>query len=225
MPRGCLPLFLFITFIIFLPLFFAEAMLTALNKLGLTTSQSLITGTGIFLGGVINIPVRKFRVRKSQRSYQSLFGLHKFRYPTGQSPEHIVLAINLGGGLIPAFLAFYQFYRFGYLDPNFEIITAMLAALLINVAVCYKLAKPVENVGIALNPFIPAVVATISAIILVPEQAPAAAFTAGIGGPLIGADLMHLGDIKKISTGMASIGGAGTFDGIVIAGIIATLLA
>jgi len=225
MPRGCLPLFLFTIFLIFLPLFFAEAILAALHKLGLTPIQSLITGTAIFLGGLINIPVRKFEARESYNNYQTLYGLNTFKYPLHHNAKQMVLAVNVGGGLIPSFLAFYQFYRFGYLHPDFELITAMLAALMINTAICYKLAKPIKNVGIAMNPFIPAVAATGTAIVLAPEQAPVIAFTAGVGGPLIGADLLHLNDIKKISTGMASIGGAGTFDGIVMAGIIATLLA
>jgi len=44
-------------------------------------------------------------------------------------------------------------------------------------------------------------------------------------GPLIGADLLHLDDIEAIGAGVASIGGAGTFDGIVLSGLAATVLA
>ncbi|MDH4154237.1 MAG: DUF1614 domain-containing protein, partial [Nitrospira sp.] len=47
----------------------------------------------------------------------------------------------------------------------------------------------------------------------------------GVLGPLIGADLLHLRDIEKIATGIASIGGAGRFDGIVLSGIVAAYLA
>ena len=43
-------------------------------------------------------------------------------------------------------------------------------------------------------------------------------------GPLIGADLLRLKQIIALSSGNASIGGAGTFDGIVISGFIALLL-
>jgi uncharacterized membrane protein len=43
-------------------------------------------------------------------------------------------------------------------------------------------------------------------------------------GPLIGADLLPLNDIAEIGTGMASIGGAGTFDGVVLSGLLATVL-
>jgi uncharacterized membrane protein len=57
------------------------------------------------------------------------------------------------------------------------------------------------------------------------EIAPLIAFSSGVLGTLIGADLLHLNDIRKITTGVASIGGAGTFDGIVLSGFIATLLA
>ncbi len=42
---------------------------------------------------------------------------------------------------------------------------------------------------------------------------------------LIGADLLHLRDIEKLATGIASIGGAGPFDGIVLSGIVAPYLA
>jgi len=68
-------------------------------------------------------------------------------------------------------------------------------------------------------------VAALSALFLVPGQAPPIAFVAGVLGPLIGADLLHLRDIEKIATGIASIGGAGTFDGIVLSGIVAAYLA
>jgi uncharacterized membrane protein len=54
---------------------------------------------------------------------------------------------------------------------------------------------------------------------------PAVAFVAGVLGPLIGADLLHLRDIETLETGIASIGGAGTFDGIILSGIVVAYLA
>jgi uncharacterized membrane protein len=44
-------------------------------------------------------------------------------------------------------------------------------------------------------------------------------------GPLIGADLLHIRDVEALETGIDSIGGAGTFDGIVLSGIVAAYLA
>lgn len=57
-----------------------------------------------------------------------------------------------------------------------------------------------------------------------PDRAPVA-FVGGVLGPLIGANLLHLRDISRLSTGLLSMGGAGTFDGIVLSGILAALLA
>lgn len=51
------------------------------------------------------------------------------------------------------------------------------------------------------------------------------AFVIGVAGPLIGADLMHLKDIEARSAGTLSIGGAGTFDGIVLSGVVTAYLA
>lgn len=50
------------------------------------------------------------------------------------------------------------------------------------------------------------------------------AFVAGVAGPPVGTDRIRLEEMEGI-TGMTSIGGAGTFDGTVLSGIVATLLA
>jgi uncharacterized membrane protein len=104
-------------------------------------------------------------------------------------------------------------------------ISGLLLAIFINTMVCYWLAKPIEGIGIAMPGLLPALLAAVSALFLVPNQAPLVAFIAGVLGPLIGTDLFHLRDIEKITAGIASIGGAGTFDGIVIPGIVAAYLA
>ena len=51
------------------------------------------------------------------------------------------------------------------------------------------------------------------------------AYVSGTLGTLIGADLLNLHHIAELGAPMASIGGAGTFDGIFLTGIIAALLA
>ncbi|PSQ70076.1 MAG: hypothetical protein BRD31_04415 [Bacteroidetes bacterium QH_2_64_26] len=50
------------------------------------------------------------------------------------------------------------------------------------------------------------------------------AFSAGILGPLIGADLLHLDDIAGMGTSMAGVGGVRTFDGVVVSGLMVMLL-
>jgi uncharacterized membrane protein len=58
-----------------------------------------------------------------------------------------------------------------------------------------------------------------------PWQAPVIAYTSGTLGTLIGADLLNLDRIRDLGAPMVSIGGAGTFDGIFLAGVIAAFLA
>jgi uncharacterized membrane protein len=50
------------------------------------------------------------------------------------------------------------------------------------------------------------------------------AFAAAVIGPLVGAHALHLKDIASPIVGIASIGGAGTFNGIVLSGIVAAYL-
>jgi uncharacterized membrane protein len=47
----------------------------------------------------------------------------------------------------------------------------------------------------------------------------------GTLGTLIGADLLNFNKILKIGAPVISIGGAGTFDGIFLAGIMGVLIA
>ena len=42
---------------------------------------------------------------------------------------------------------------------------------------------------------------------------------------LIGADQLRLKDVRRLGASLAAIGGASTFDGIVMTGIVAALLA
>ena len=51
------------------------------------------------------------------------------------------------------------------------------------------------------------------------------AYTSGTLGTLIGADLLNSTGSRDLGAPMVSIGGAGTFDGIFLAGVIAAFLA
>jgi hypothetical protein len=57
------------------------------------------------------------------------------------------------------------------------------------------------------------------------EMAAPLAYIAGTLGVLLGADLFRLRDIQDLGVPFASIGGAGTFDGIFMSGIVAVLIA
>ena len=223
MPFGCLSLIVFLAVLLF-PLFLANALLSALNKLGLNPQTALLAGLGIFLGGMVNIPIARLdREQEIQYMQIRMFGLNRIIPVTPRQMRHTVIAINLGGGLIPLSIALYELYRLT--NMGITLLFPALGAIGINVIVCYVIARPVQGVGITMPSLVPGLIAAAAALLLTPEFAPPVAFAAGVLGPLVGADLMHLNDIKKIATGTASIGGAGTFDGIVISALVATLLA
>jgi uncharacterized membrane protein len=73
--------------------------------------------------------------------------------------------------------------------------------------------------------FVAPFTAALTALLIAPENSAPLAYICGTMGVLLGADLLRLNDIRKIGTPVASIGGAGTFDGIFLTGIVAVLLA
>lgn len=222
-PPGCLSL-VFLGVLLLLPFLLANAMLAALGKLGLGPTSSILAALGIFLGGAWNVPVARVEHERTiEYLPHRLLGLHRLFSQPVQQRTYTVIAINVGGCLVPTALAGYQAARLTMEAPS--VLPAAALALVINVGVCYFVARPVPDTGITMPPIVPAGTAALCGLVLAPEWAPPVAFMAGVLGPLIGADFLHLDDIAEIGTGMASIGGAGTFDGIVLSGLVATLLA
>jgi uncharacterized membrane protein len=131
----------------------------------------------------------------------------------------MVLAVNVGGAVIPALFSMYLFAHTAY---PFR----MLLALALVTWVVHKVARPVPGIGIATPMLVPPIVAALAALILTPaDGAPATAYVSGTLGTLIGADILNLSRIRGLKAPVASIGGAGTFDGIFLTGILAVLLA
>ena len=85
------------------------------------------------------------------------------------------------------------------------------------------MAHLVPGVGIAVPMMIPAVVALTIGLLLSWSHAPALAYIVGTLGTLIGADFTNLGKLTGLRAPVVSIGGAGTFDGIFLTGILAGL--
>ena len=81
------------------------------------------------------------------------------------------------------------------------------------------------GVGIAVPIFVPALITAVVSLLLSRYDAAPLAYISGSMGTLIGADLTNLDKVAGLGAPVASIGGAGTFDGIFITGILAVLLA
>ncbi len=214
----------FLILLILMPLLFGGLMAASLVKLNLSGGAALLLILAVIFGGAINVPVKRIEHYHPVRQHPlAIFGLDAMWPQLQQMRSETIIAVNVGGCIIPTALSLWEVVHLVALGPH--AVVAVAIASVINIIVCYALARPVAGVGIFLPGLLPAFVAAILALVLLPEDAAPAAFIAGVAGPLIGADLLHLKEIAASATGIASIGGAGTFDGIILSGIVAAYLA
>ena len=101
----------------------------------------------------------------------------------------------------------------------------MLLGIAIVAVIVHSLARVVPGVGIAVPMFIPPLAAAAVSLLLAFRGAPPVAYVAGSMGALIGADLWNLYRLGELGAPVVSIGGAGTFDGVFLTGLVAGLLA
>jgi uncharacterized membrane protein len=214
------------TFVLFflLPVLFADLMTASLAKLHMSRETATLLFIAILIGGFINLPVTRIESSEEVTAHPlALLGLDEFFPLLRRRRQVTVIAVNVGGCLIPLAIVLYELVAVAGRDGR--LVASIAIATLLNTIVCYYLARPVRGLGIAMPGFIPPLVAAGAALLLAPNDAPPVAFAAGVLGPLIGADLLHLRDIGRIApAGVASIGGAGSFDGIVLSGILAAYL-
>ena len=190
----------------------------AYTKIGVDRRYVFLLLLLSLVGSYINIPVAHLPGEQVVTDrVMTYFGM-RYVIPMVQEWPGTVIAINLGGAVLPMLLSL-------YLLVKHRLYGAGLLGVVIVTAVVHWLATPVPGVGIAVPTFIPPLVATGTAWVLQRRSAPPLAYIAGSLGTLIGADLLNLGQIQGLGAPVASIGGAGTFDGIFLTGILAVLLA
>ena len=189
----------------------------AFMQLGVSSRAAVLLLLGSLIGSYVNIPLVEIPNRGPTVSeVVELFGMRHY-VPMASSTATTIIAVNVGGAVIPIIMSIYLLAHYG-LWLKGAIATAVLAAL------CYYLASPVPGVGIAVPVFVPAIASAIVAFALDRDNVAPLAYIAGSLGTLIGADLMNLDKVASLGTPVASIGGAGTFDGIFLTSILAVLL-
>ncbi len=221
MPFSPLYFLLFILLLGFLLAFVQVGLLTvAFDKLGLSAHSAMLLLFSSLLGSAINLPlfsVKAERPPEMPEMPERLRGLlrHTMQEFTGRT----IIAVNVGGCLIPLFFSIYLLRHHPLpLDQVF------LAIVLVS-AVSYYFSRPIPGLGIGMPIFVAPLSAAVVALAINSEHSAPLAYISGTLGVLIGADLLRLGNIRQMGVPLASIGGAGTFDGIFLTGIIAVLLA
>jgi uncharacterized membrane protein len=208
----------FLVALVMLPLLMVGLIGEAFLRLGISPSLIFWLLILTLVGSLVNLPIYKFEnldlVGDQMVSY---FGM-RFRVPRPGRPQATILAVNVGGALIPLALSLYLIAKI-----DFGISLPIL--LVVVTVVVNRLARPVRGMGIGVPGLVPPLVAALGAYLLcTPELRAPCAYIASTMGILIGADLLNLGHIRQLGAPVASIGGAGTFDAIFLSGIIAVLL-
>jgi uncharacterized membrane protein len=189
----------------------------AYMRLGVGPGVALLLLFGSLIGSYFNIPITVLPgplVRAGE--IVDFFGM-RYVVPLVVSPS-TVLAINVGGAVIPTLMSIYLVIRY-------ELWLRATIAIAVIAFIVHASATPVAGIGIAVPVFVPVIATAILALLLSREYAAPLAYTGGSMGTLIGADLLNLDKIGSLGAPVASIGGAGTFDGIFLTGILAVLLA
>ncbi|MGB9793710.1 DUF1614 domain-containing protein [Caldisericum exile] len=217
---------LFFLFLLIYPILFflfAGGIVDAFSRLGF----SPITGTLVFLlslfGSAINIPISKITTQNPivQEKVVYFYGVpYRIPFVTEQTT---IVAINLGGAIIPIAISIYEFFRILSVGKIDVALLTIVGIVIVSIVV-HSFAKPVRGIGIAVPFFIPPIITAIVALILSRHYAPIVAYISGTLGTLIGADILNLNKVFELGAPVVSIGGAGTFDGIFLTGILSTLL-
>ncbi len=207
---------LIILFILLLPflLFLLQLGIIsiAFSNLGLSTGTGILFFILCLIGSGINIPVYRRYVEDSGEFPP--YVARMLGFPAGISEQ--IIAINVGGAILPVLLSLYLL--------RFVPFNIFLISTLIVTVVTYVIARPVKGIGITMPALIPPVVSALVAFFLFRGNPAPLAYSAGVIGTLIGADILHLHHLQRMGRGVMSIGGAGVFDGIFLVGIISALL-
>jgi uncharacterized membrane protein len=200
---------------------FLGALESAFSSLGISPATVLLILAATLIGSAINIPISHIEatVPIMTEEYVSFFGL-SYRIPQVVYSRAVTLvAVNVGGALIPSIVSLYLLSR----SDATTILYGLVGIGVVSI-VSHIFARPVRGVGIAMPPFVAPIAAALMAIVLPSSSPSTVAYVSGVFGTLIGADLTNLSIIPELGSPIASIGGAGTFDGVFLSGIIAVLI-
>ena len=212
---GCVPLLVILLVLapVLIGLAYVHAITFSFHRLGLSPEGAILLFVAALIGSMVNIPIS----RRPVLIQPAIGGLARyfFYYPPRVAEQ--VIAVNVGGAVIPVLFSL-------YLLPRAPLVPTLLTLAVVT-AVCKAIARPMPGVGITMPAFVPPLVAVAAALAFSGRgEAAPVAYIGGTLGTLIGADLLNLPAIRRMPAQLASIGGAGVFDGVFLVGILAALL-
>jgi uncharacterized membrane protein len=157
-------LFFFLLIVLLIAVIEIGAIEYAYEKIGVKRRYAFVLLLLSLCGSYVNIPVAELpaeHVLSNQEIHY--FGMH-YVVPWVQEWPRTVVAINLGGAVIPILLSVYLLLKNRIIGP------AALAVLVVTVVV-HWMAEPVRGVGVAVPTFVPPIVATGAALLFAVRSA------------------------------------------------------
>ncbi|HEX3339161.1 MAG TPA: DUF1614 domain-containing protein [Pseudolabrys sp.] len=190
----------------------------AYESLGVSHQSAMWLLFASLLGSFFNVPIAELPPEQvMSNQVVDFFGM-RYQVPVVSHWQGTIIAVNVGGAVIPVLVSVYLLIK-NQLWVKGLVATTIVAVIL------HWTASPVPGLGIAVPVFVPALATAIVAMLMSRQYAAPLAYIGGSLGTLIGADLTNLDRVRGLGVPVASIGGAGTFDGIFLTGILAVLLA
>ena len=207
-----------LSFALLILLLVFRALRNAYLSLDVSPAAAMWLLFGSLVGSYFNIPIAVLPQEPLQSDKAIDFFGMQYMVPEVGTQAGTIIAVNIGGAVIPTVMSIYLLVT-RQLWAQGAIATAAVALIL------HWLANPVPGLGIAVPVFLPALATAVVASLISRVNTAPLAYIAGSMGTLIGADLTNLDKVAGLGAPVASIGGAGTFDGIFLTGILAVLLA
>ena len=196
-----------------------QVLTVAFDKLGLSAQSAYLLLLLTLTGSMLNMPLFTLSSNFDDTSDLPEQMLAWARQRNFLIPGKTLILVNVGGCVVP--VAFSAYLLVANDVPIFQAIPCILVVSV----VAYAISRPVRGLGIGMPILFAPLAAAGIAVVTGGGNAAPLAYIGGTLGVLIGADLFRLKDIRKLGTPFASIGGAGSFDGIFLSGLLAVLLA
>jgi uncharacterized membrane protein len=165
-------------------LFVLDVVAYAYRRIGISVGALLSLVWLSLIGGLVNIPIARLRGQSGYGVDEVVvFGV-RYRVPRLRRTAPTILAVNVGGAVIPAGLSVYLWIR----D---DVWWQAGAGVLFVTVLVYAVARPVPGLEIAVPALVPPVLAAMAAVLLAPTATAAVAYISGSLGTLIGGDLLH----------------------------------
>jgi uncharacterized membrane protein len=191
----------------------------AFERLGLSSDSAYLLLMVTLLGSMINLPLFTVRAEAPEEDLSAERLRRLFGLPQRPFLGRTIVAVNVGGAVTPVAFSAYLLAHNPVALPQVVLAVGTVASI------AYLTSRPMPGVGIGMPFLVAPLAAALVAELLNPDHAAPLAYIGGTLGVLVGADLLRLGAIRRLGAPIASIGGAGTFDGIFLTGLLAVLLA